>query len=432
MAKYVFARNGMGNYETGAGMREDMLMQAFNIFNHQAGVVLNGDLVVTQRAAGANMSVDVAAGRCFILNSAYSVNTANSTKYWGLLSDAVTNLSITSNTSGSTRHDLIVANIDTGASANDYATNVGDIEVVIGTPGAGQPATPSNSLLLAVLEIPTGTTTQIVDADITDSRVRAHLSLSDSIISNNSFIKVLTAAGVEQNLIGLNSSDAVVINASGGIIRTAAGDSFRFYESGNTNYGQLVHDGTNAKLSTNSGGILFDAASGVIRTGAGDTFRAYEGANTNYAELSHDGTVAQLSNSSGAVKLEPSANGQVVIIGRHPRDNSASATYQNAHIQSGWGFIDGDGASNGLDKTITLPVAYSSPSFRIKITPCGFKTSSNPTSESDFTLSTSTRAIIGTAVPLSSSQFQVSLYWTLSNFSSGTRYGFHWETIGPV
>lgn len=430
MAKYVFARNGMGNYETGAGMREDMLMQAFNIFNHQAGVVLSGDMVVTERAAGANMSVDVAAGRCFILNSAYSVNTANSTKYWGLLSDAITNLSITSNTSGSTRYDLIVANIDTGASANDYATNVGDIEVVVGTPGAGQPATPSNSLLLAVLEIPTGTTTQIVDADITDSRVRAHLSLSDSIIANNSFIKVLTAAGVEQNLIGLNSSDAVVINASGGIIRTGAGDSFRFYESGNTNYGQLVHDGTNAKLSTNSGDILFDAASGVIRTGAGDTFRAYEGGNTNYAELSHNGTVAQLSNSSGAVKLEPSANGQVVIIGRHPRNNTGSATYQNAHVQSGWGYITGDGGSSTLTVAVTFPVAYASGLIRVVASFIGYKDGSNPSSETD--VSALSDLVVASAQAATSTGFTGQVTRFSAALVSGYRYAFSWVAIGPV
>ena len=263
MSTYVFAKNGMGDYTTGTGMREDMLMQAFNILNHQAGIVLSGDLVVTQRVAGANMSVDVAKGRCFVLNSSYVANTANTTRFWGMLSDAITNLAISTNVSGSTRYDLIIAKIDTGAAANDYATNVGTIEVVDGTPGAGQPATPSNSLLLAVLEIPDGTTAQIVNADITDSRVRAHLSLDDSILSNNTFLKWLDTGGVERSILGVDNSDDV-----------------------------------------------------LLKDVDGNTF-------------------IQMDESTGNVQVTPKANDDVFILGRHPRNNSGSVTYQNAHTQGG-------------------------------------------------------------------------------------------------
>lgn len=240
MSTYVFARNGMGSYTDGTGMREDMLMQAFNIYNYQAGVVLSGDLLVTERAAGANMSVDVAPGRCFIANSSYVVNTANRTRFWGMLSDAVVNLPISTNTSGSTRYDLIIAKINTGSAANAYATNVGTIEVVQGTPGGGQPSTPNNSELLGVLEIPDGTTTQIVDADITDSRKycgtqtlykNAHhmVNSSGSVIlktyvdSNNNIIYGKAGSGIVKVVVPTNGNIQAAINLNTSLVELMPG-----------------------------------------------------------------------------------------------------------------------------------------------------------------------------------------------------------------
>lgn len=168
MANYVFAINGMGSYEAGTGMREDMHMQSFNIFNYQAGVVLSNDLLVTETSP-ASMAVKVAAGRCFVPNSSYTVNTPNSTKYWGVLVEETT-VSVDTNTSGSTRVDLVTVNVDKVTAPNAYATNVSNTIVVKGTPGSGAPALPNNSLLIATLTIPTATTTTITTAMIADSR----------------------------------------------------------------------------------------------------------------------------------------------------------------------------------------------------------------------------------------------------------------------
>ena len=61
MALYPFSINGMGSYEDGSGMREDMHMQPFNIGNYQAGVVLSTDMLVGVTSP-ASMAVKVAAG----------------------------------------------------------------------------------------------------------------------------------------------------------------------------------------------------------------------------------------------------------------------------------------------------------------------------------------------------------------------------------
>lgn len=174
---YLFARNGMGNYLTGTGMREDMLMQFFNILLDQPGVVLSGDFAVTETSTP-SMAVTVAAGRAFILNSSYTVNTPNLTRFWGVLAEEF-ELAISSNSSGSTRYDIAVVSIDTGATPNDYATNVATVEIVEGTPGAGVPATPSNALKLAEIEVADGAAS-ITDAEITDSRT--FVSIDDTFL----------------------------------------------------------------------------------------------------------------------------------------------------------------------------------------------------------------------------------------------------------
>jgi len=167
---FIFSKNGMGDYVDGTGMREDMHMQPFNIGNYQAGVVLPDDLEVTVTSP-ASMAVKVAKGRCFVANSSYVVNTANSTKYWGVLGDEEQTVAIATNTSGSTRVDLIVVTVDPGAAPDGYGENVAEVAVVQGSPGSGAPAMPDHSLLLATLTIPTATTTEINAGMIADNRV---------------------------------------------------------------------------------------------------------------------------------------------------------------------------------------------------------------------------------------------------------------------
>jgi len=178
MSLFVFSRNGMGDYTLGTGMREDMHMQAFNIFLDQAGVVLSGDMAVSVTSP-TSMAVKVAAGRCFVPNTAYVVNTPNKTKYWGILAEETT-VSVDTNTSGSTRIDLVTVFLDTVPAANGYATNVASIVVVKGIPGAGTPTLPDNSLLLATLTIPTATTIAITGGMIADSRAFVSLNSSPS------------------------------------------------------------------------------------------------------------------------------------------------------------------------------------------------------------------------------------------------------------
>lgn len=115
------------------------------------------ELAVVQRGAGANKSVDVSTGGMWIEGHYYE-------------NDAVKNLSIADNVSGSTRIDRIVVRLD--RAANTIST-----VVLQGTPGAGAPALIQTDggvyeKSLAQVSVANGFAS-IVTANITDERVYA-------------------------------------------------------------------------------------------------------------------------------------------------------------------------------------------------------------------------------------------------------------------
>lgn len=136
-----------------------------------SGVIGIPSLKVTQRAAGANMSVDIAAGRAIVPGPSGG---------YICRSDAIESRVVTAApSSGNGRIDLVVARI-----RDAQATGVGSevdwvIEVIAGTPAANPdpPAVPSYAIELARITL-TDATTSIVDGIITDTR-RHSASLAD-------------------------------------------------------------------------------------------------------------------------------------------------------------------------------------------------------------------------------------------------------------
>lgn len=129
---------------------------------------------VTQKGAGADMSVDVAAGEAFVTKVGANTYPAKST--------ATENVLVASNSSGNPRIDAIVLYIDLAASANSDSSNVAKLTRVQGTPAAS-PSAPSDSdiatavgssnpfLRLANVTVANGAAS-IVDANISDQRRR--------------------------------------------------------------------------------------------------------------------------------------------------------------------------------------------------------------------------------------------------------------------
>lgn len=139
----------------------------------QQGTIKAGDLKVTQRGAGANMSVDVAAGRAIIQGDTI----ANEGNYI-VRSDAVYNVPLAAADTSNPRIDLIVAQVYN--KQVDGGTQYAWVPVALkGTPAASPvaPNVPNTALLLAQVYVPanatsvTTTNTGSTVGYITDQRV---------------------------------------------------------------------------------------------------------------------------------------------------------------------------------------------------------------------------------------------------------------------
>jgi len=145
------------------------------------GVIGTADLRVSQRAAGASMSVDIAAGRVVVPGPSGNYLCS---------SDAIENRAIAPAPAQNTsRFDLVCATV-----TDNQATGQGDpavaatwdIQVITGTPAASNPqapALPANSVALARVSV-TATTASVLDAAIREARsaaIRPALGLLASV-----------------------------------------------------------------------------------------------------------------------------------------------------------------------------------------------------------------------------------------------------------
>lgn len=176
MSREVRVRNGMAPNESsglGGATEGDLKGSVSDLLHNSAGGVADkggGHLLVKQNSPTA-MSVLIDPGVGYIPNSAYTALDSDQIKAWECVVTAQETLSIAANSSGSTRIDLICLYLDTGVVPNEFANNIATLVVVQGTPGAGQPATPSNYLLLAVVTVVNGETA-ITNDEIDDQRTQ--------------------------------------------------------------------------------------------------------------------------------------------------------------------------------------------------------------------------------------------------------------------
>ena len=129
------------------------------------GVVGSGDLAVSERGAGASMSVDVAAGRAFIAGDDQAFQGS-----YLIGNEAVVNLPIESADPADARIDRVVLQVrdpNAGGPAGDDVVLV----VLTGTPAAAPvaPTTPDSAISLATVAVGAAVTS-IFNANITDTR----------------------------------------------------------------------------------------------------------------------------------------------------------------------------------------------------------------------------------------------------------------------
>lgn len=131
-----------------------------------------GSLKVSQRSAGANMSVDVAAGTAVIFGD----DVAGQGMYM-VYSDAVENITVPDPPASGSRIHIVVAQVkDKLHNSGDWSTYEFDIELIEDT-GSGAPDTPDSALLLAQVAV-AAAQTSVTDSDIADQRTQACLITS--------------------------------------------------------------------------------------------------------------------------------------------------------------------------------------------------------------------------------------------------------------
>ena len=173
----VRIRNGMcPDPTTGdGGATEGDIRGSFSDIIDTVGVVdlANGHCLVTENSPAA-LSVLVAPGIVYVPNADYDELESNEPKFYEAIIDAEGEVTVTANTSGSTRIDLICVKVDKTITPDEHASNIATLVAVAGTPGAGAPTLPDNHAKLAEVEVADSATT-IVTADITDSRVQSNI-----------------------------------------------------------------------------------------------------------------------------------------------------------------------------------------------------------------------------------------------------------------
>jgi hypothetical protein len=168
MGIFVNIINGMTNATDG-----DLLAVHSDNFVQEGVKNLSTHFAVTEKGSP-DMSVDVAAGIAYVENDSWTEFTSDEPRFWRVVNDATVNTAISSNSSGSTRVDLVCIKVNTAISPGDNGELGATIEIVEGTPGAGAPATPANHFKLGQVTVADGATS-ITNANIADSRVASEI-----------------------------------------------------------------------------------------------------------------------------------------------------------------------------------------------------------------------------------------------------------------
>ena len=221
---------------------------------------------VSERDAGANFTVDVAAGNAIVAGD----DEPNQGNYYAA-STAVQNVTVTAAPGSNSRIDLVVLQIN-DQNAGGASTNNVTVEVVAGTVASSPtaPATPDSAIALATIGPITSSTASITDSLITDVRLVAGRRCkpgtlewhADGVVPNGwlesgqtydpgdyptLFAHIgVTYGGNGSTTFGTPDAAGRVLTAPGGDLGGNAGDT-----GGNTE-----HTLTEAQLAQHSHGIL--------------------------------------------------------------------------------------------------------------------------------------------------------------------------------
>lgn len=178
MAVNIRIRNGMEPSGGSGGASEgDIRGQHSDLIAGEGVVDLVGGHLLVHQSVSPDMNVIIDEGVGYIPNASFDETDSDQVRFWEAVVSGTTGsrtVAIASNSSGSTRIDLICLELTTGTVPNSTASNVASLIRVAGTPGAGVPATPANHLKLAEVTVVNGAST-ISNSDIDDTRTQVKI-----------------------------------------------------------------------------------------------------------------------------------------------------------------------------------------------------------------------------------------------------------------
>lgn len=294
-------------------------------------------LAVSQRGAGANLSVDVAAGLGIV--EITNTNLAHGKTYKVYVeSSATANVLIAAADPTNPRKDKIILRVSVSEDPDGNAANIGTIEVVQGTP-AGSPSTPStpaNAIALAVISVAAGATS-VVTANITDSRGAVQMN-STSLLPDLARASETAAIrnGSAFSVVTTGSSNAYAATLSS-LPTTLSQWQIVRVEANFTNTGA-------ATFNYNSTGAVAIKKNGSSALSAGDMV---SGA---IAILEYDGTNWQLLNPASVAALYTD---HTVYLG-YTDSSSASTSNNEAYFDTHQPTISANDLINGVGYEIDI------------------------------------------------------------------------------
>lgn len=186
------------------------------------GVTDGGALDVTQRGAGANMSVDVAGGIAMIADGNLLPG------LYPFVNDATANLTVSAADPTDDRIDIVVARVYDTERSDGSDEKV--FEIIEGTPDAtpAAPATPARCLLLAEINV-AAAATSITNAAITEKRVWAEAAkagrgeLATAVSSATDTTSSTTVPGTTKT-VTVGAARKIKVSFRGTVSSDVAGD----------------------------------------------------------------------------------------------------------------------------------------------------------------------------------------------------------------
>ena len=200
-------RNPPSWLQNGSHSAENDRLTANQIVWAQTGVRRTNDLVVSQSGTP-GMSVSIAAGWAIVVG-----NFTTNMGAYSIYNDGAVTGTITTADPTNPRIDRVCLTV--GDSAYTGVTNTVTVNVVAGTPAGSPvaPVTPTNSISLATVLVGAGVTT-ILNANITDTRVRTQIDEVVLGTSNNALVpvRIQLSAGQTGNALQILNSSGSILN----------------------------------------------------------------------------------------------------------------------------------------------------------------------------------------------------------------------------